>query len=229
MTWEPPWGYGNVTVIGHEMGHGFGLPHSGGPNSSGVLQEYNNAWDVMGNAWAFCALATDPSYGCLGQHTIADYKSRLLGWIVGTRKYTAMPGSQATIVLERLTQPPVENYLLAQVPIGGSATRYYTVESRRRVGYDVKTGGDAVVIHEVDTARSVDAMVLDADLDGDTGDAGAMWTVGETFSDTPNGVLVCVKAATSTGFVVTIGLGMPSACSAPSSSPYNVYVPFMNR
>ena len=27
-TWEPPWAYHSISVIAHEMGHGFGLPHS---------------------------------------------------------------------------------------------------------------------------------------------------------------------------------------------------------
>ena len=27
-TWEPPWAYSDISVIEHEMGHGFGLPHS---------------------------------------------------------------------------------------------------------------------------------------------------------------------------------------------------------
>jgi hypothetical protein len=188
---------------------------------------YNNAWDVMGNAWAYCSLADDPVYGCLGQHTIADYKSRILGWIDGGRKYTATAGSVASIVLERLSQPPAGNYLLAQIPIGGSATLYYTVEARRRIGYDVKTGGDAVIIHQVDTTRGVPAMVLDADLDGDTGDAGAMWVVGETFTDAANGIKVCVTGSTATGFAVTIGLGVPSACTVPASYPYTIFVPFL--
>ncbi len=30
-TWEPPWSYHNISVIAHEMGHGFGLPHSDAP------------------------------------------------------------------------------------------------------------------------------------------------------------------------------------------------------
>ena len=31
MTWLPPWGYENQGPVAHEMGHGFGLPHSSGP------------------------------------------------------------------------------------------------------------------------------------------------------------------------------------------------------
>ncbi len=49
MTWEPPWGYADISVLAHEMGHGFGLPHSTAimrdPNNTGPV--YDNAWDVM--------------------------------------------------------------------------------------------------------------------------------------------------------------------------------------
>jgi hypothetical protein len=88
----------------------------------------------------------------------------------------------------------------------------------------VKTAGYGVVIHEVDTLRSVPAMVIDSDQDGDTGDVGTLWIPGKTFGD-PAGVQVCVKDYTATGFVVTIGLGMPSACFTPSTYPYNIYLP----
>ena len=43
-TWEPPWGYADISVIAHEMGHGFGLPHSTAIDWTSV---YDNAWDVM--------------------------------------------------------------------------------------------------------------------------------------------------------------------------------------
>jgi hypothetical protein len=77
MTWEPPWGYENVGVIAHETGHGFGLPHSSGNYG----QTYDNQWDLMSDLWSPCGRgATDPVYGCLGQHTISYHKD-LLGWI----------------------------------------------------------------------------------------------------------------------------------------------------
>ena len=33
ITWEPPWAYADISVIQHEMGHGFGLPHSSGAST----------------------------------------------------------------------------------------------------------------------------------------------------------------------------------------------------
>ena len=219
MTWEPPWGYASVTVIAHEMGHGFGLPHSSG--NYGLT--YDNRWDVMSDPWTDCAASSHPTYGCLGQHTISYHKDSL-GWIPAGQRYVATPGSQATITLEQLAQPQTSNYKIARIPIGGSATHFYTVEARRKVGYDVKLPGQGVIIHEVNTVWLNPAHVVDADNNGNTGDAGAMWTVGETFADTPNGVKVCVISTTSTGFVVTVGLGVAAACTA---SPNAVYVPLV--
>jgi len=212
-TWEPPWGYGNQTVIAHEMGHGFGLPHSSG--SYGLT--YDNKWDVMSDSWANCSRSTSPTYGCLAQHTISYHKVRL-GWIGTGQRFEATDGI-ATITLERLALPETGNYRMAIIPIGGSATHFYTVEVRRWAGYDVKLPGEAVIIHEVDTTRLNPAHVMDADGNGNTGDAGAMWTVGESFSDVANEVTVSVDSATSSGFVVTIWLGiLPPPTSTPTAT-----------
>ena len=199
ITWEPPWAYGNISVIAHEMGHGFGLPHSSG--NYGLV--YDNAWDVMSEDRFNCAAATDPVYGCIAQHTISWHKD-LLGWIPPGQVYTAPDNINATITLERLALPQTGSYKMAKIPIYQSGTHFYTLEARQLTGYDVKLAGAAVIIHEVDTTRDIPAHVIDIDLNGNTGDAGAMWTVGETFSDPSAGVTVHVDAATASGFQVTI-------------------------
>lgn len=197
-TWEPPWGYSDITVMSHEMGHGFGMPHSSGNYG----QTYDNRWDVMSDTWTDCARLTDATYGCLGQNTIS-YHLDISGWIAAGRKFTASGGAQ-NITLERTDQPQTSNYLMAQIPIAGSSTHFYTVEARKWNGYDVKLPGEAVIIHEVDTTRGNPARVVDTDNNGDTGDAGAMWTVGETFTDATNSISVVVNSATATGWNVTI-------------------------
>ncbi len=209
VTWEPPWAYADVSVIAHEMGHGFGLPHSSG--TYGAI--YDNAWDVMSKDRYGCP-PEDAIYGCTGQHTIAYHKD-LLGWIPSARKVAVAFGAPATVTLERLAQPTGTNPLMVSVSAGTPNGKYFTAEVRRRVGYDAKLPPDAVVIHEVIPGRSDDrpAHVIDIDGNGDTSDAGAMWGVGETFVDA-SGVHISVTAATSTGYVLSIS----GATTAPTLS-----------
>lgn len=217
VTWEPPWGYTSITVIAHEMGHGFGMPHSSGNYG----QTYDNVWDVMSNAWANCGNATNPTYGCLGQQTIG-YHRELVGWLHANEIFTYQ-GQTRVITLERLTKPASNSYLLAKIPIKGSSTKYYTVEVRKRVGYDVKLASEAVIIHEVDEHRSNrrDAYLVDIDGNGNTGDAGAIWTVGEKFINSADSVCVEILAKAATSFTVKIGC-------PPQSQPKPVIAPLLH-
>ena len=201
ITWEPPWAYADISVIEHEMGHGFGLPHSSG--SYGAT--YDNAWDVMSQDRFNCEGHTDAVYGCMAQHTIAYHKDKL-GWIPAAEKLTYPAGGPAaTIILEQLALPTNTNYKMAKILIGGSSTHFYTVEARLLTGYDNKLAGPAVIIHEVDTLRENPAQVVDVDGNGVTSDAGAMWLPGETFRDAANNVVVHVDSATASGFIITLG------------------------
>jgi hypothetical protein len=191
-TWEPPWAYQNISVIAHEMGHGFGLPHSTAPGGS----VYNNPWDVMSQDRYNCAAGWDPTYGCMAQHTISYHKD-LLGWIPEARIITVSDGTSTTVILEDLAAPASSNYQMVKIPIG-ETSNFYTVEARKFTGYDVKLPDEGIVIHDVDTTRSVDA-VLEPD-----GSSTNLWSVGETFIDAANNILVTVNADTGTGFEVTI-------------------------
>jgi M6 family metalloprotease-like protein len=211
MTWIPrfayepgsgPGGTGQVWVA-HEMGHSFGLPHSSGPYS----ETYDSDWDPMSDG-SVCS-PSHPQYGCIGVYTTSFHMDQLLGWIPPARKYTATSGSNQNITLERLGTPNSNSaYLMAQIPIVGSTTRFYTVEVRRLTGYDGQVPGEAVVIHKVDTTLSDrNAQVVDPDNNGNTNDAGAMWLPGETFTDSANGIAVQVTGSTASGYTVRIQNG----------------------
>jgi hypothetical protein len=214
MTWMHPEVYEHQVAWAHETGHAFGLPHSSGAYG----ETYDNYWDVMSSVWGACP-PNHPVYGCVGQHTISYHKD-MLGWIPTGQKYVATRGSQATITLEQLALPQTSTYKMLQIPIGESTTCFYSVEVRRKAGYDAQLPGEAVIIHEVDTTRERPAYVVDVDNNGNTGDAGAMWTVGETFTDTANVITLTVNSATTTGFVVTV---------INNPFPNRVYLPLILR
>jgi len=198
VTWMTPKYQPHQHVWAHEMGHALGLQHSSGPYD----ETYDSYWDVMGG-WS-PALFSDPEYGNVAVHTIAYHKD-FLGWIPADRKYVAPPNSTRTITLERLAQPGADGYLMAEIPIGDSTTDFYTVETRLFAGYDDGIPDEAVVIHKVDTTLADRlAQVVDIDDNGDPNDEGAMWTVGEIFTDLENNLQVSVDAAWSTSYRVTI-------------------------
>jgi hypothetical protein len=224
-TWYPPWGYNNQSVIGHEMGHGLGLPHSSGPYSA----TYDSEWDVMSDAWV-CGPNYDSTYRCLGQHTISYHKN-MLGWIPAGKNMVVAAGTQATFLLDRLGMPTGDGYLMATIPILGTSN-YYTVERREFVGFDLAVPAEAVVIHEVNPYRSRPANVVDPDNNGNPNDAGSYWVPGEQWTDETGTIHVLVHSVeifigdallpAPPGPDVGLGLGFgigPAWPGSPSAGP----------
>jgi hypothetical protein len=201
VTWEPPWGYRNIGVIAHEMGHGFGLPHSN--NADGDGDPYDNPWDVMSNSWGYARYHS--TYGTVGKGTIGHH-ANILGWISPSQKLDIDASGIYTATVDNLELQSTTNLRLITVQIPGSSM-HYTVEVRDRVGYDANLPGFAVVIHEVDVGRKEDAWLVDAEDPANGADDGAMWTTGECFEDEPNEIEICVQSVTTEGYVVRVAYG----------------------
>jgi len=204
-TWFPPWGQSHH-VIAHEMGHGFGFPHSTGPhdNPPSGLSVYVSQWDVMSRSGGTCAAADTTNFGgCLGQGTIA-YHLGIDSWVPGGREASVADGNLQIFTVGQLYPLQADgSMLLIKVPINDSTTNFYTVELRRHASlgediYDQNIPDTAVLIHKVDTSRSGQdgqGMVVDDVADGNdnVNDAGSRWVAGETFLDTTNNILIAVR------------------------------------
>ncbi|WP_253461840.1 hypothetical protein [Pseudoxanthomonas mexicana] len=231
-TWNPPWSFSNLAPLAHEMGHGYGLPHS--DNSDGDSDTYDNPWDVMSDGWYNAV--SDGTYGARPKH-INIFQRHRLSWVDGARQQVIVLGDLATrdIALDYAHLAGSGNVQMLVLSLSPQADPYatvvYTLEARKREGpYEGALAGDAVIVHKVQasgTAYSIDADVPPANR---ANNEGSMFKVGERWVTPEGSHAVSVKAQTATGFVVTVGppramssplppLVRPAQVSASSSSP----------
>jgi hypothetical protein len=193
-------------VIAHEMGHGFGLPHSN--NWDGDSSPYDSPWDVMSAAQGYCV--DDPTYGRLGKHTIAHHKE-YLGWIAGGEVFAPTTDGVHSLTVDRVSVASTANYRMARLPIGVTG-RDYVIEVREQVGgYDGMLPGNAVLVFEVDPGRREPAWLVDADVPpaNYASNEGSMWKTGEIFEDPANDIWISVDGEAPEGFDISIGFNNP--------------------
>lgn len=217
VTWSPPWSFANLAPLAHEMGHGYGLPHSN--NSDGDSDTYDNPWDVMSDAWRNAT--TDATYGLLPKHPNM-YQRERLGWLPASRKRVIAADNRETLefVLDAGSVLKTGNTQLVVLALPAQPDPYrtviYTLEARRRTGtYESNLAGDAVIIHKLEDygiAYSVDRDTPPATV---SSNEGSMLKVGGRWN-TPDGLhWVQVVSATADGFVVRVG-PRPRSMSSPA-------------
>ena len=210
-TWNPPWAFNNLAPFAHEMGHGYGLPHS--DNSDRDDDTYDNPWDVMSDAWNNAV--SSPTYGALPKHINIRQRERL-GWVDAVRKLKIPAGGAAKeVVLDFAHLFGYSNFQLIELAapevtsapgVGAASVVSFIVEARDRYGiYERELAGDAVIIHGIDAAGiaySMDADIPPADT---SNNEGSMFKAGETWISPDGSRRVKVESATADGFVLTIG------------------------
>jgi hypothetical protein len=217
-TWNPPWSFENLAPLAHEMGHGYGLPHS--DNSDGDDDPYDNPWDVMSDGWSNAV--RDATYGTRPKHINILQRDRL-GWVDAARKRTQAPLEGDEVVRVHLDYASIAaaqssniQMLVLQAPEAPDPYNgnFYTVEARRRAAadgqshpYEGALAGDAVIIHRVGAGYSFEAQSQDADRPPAdvANNEGSMFKVGEGWVS-PDGLFhLQVESQTPTGFLVRIG------------------------
>jgi hypothetical protein len=199
VAWMPKSG---TAQLAHELGHTLGFPHSSGDYG----EVYDSRWDVMSNSYPFVDYSLVPP-DFLQQHTIA-YDKWSAGWIdAGSVLTPVLASTQSIMLLFADRAPATTGYQLVRVPDPQATSKQYLAEARRRVGYDQGVPGNAIVLHSYDGTRSEPAHVIDVDRNGDPNDAGAMWTVGESYADSIFGLTIDVDSANASGFGVTVVRG----------------------
>ena len=207
VTWNPPWSFRNLAPLAHEMGHGYGLPHS--DNSDGDDDTYDNPWDVMSDGWSNAV--GDATYGTRPKH-INIFQRHRLSWVDAPRQRIIALGDLGTydIALDYASLANSTNVQMLVLSLSPQADPYatvvYTLEARKREGtYEGNLAGNAVIIHKLErsgTAYSIDADVPPASR---SNNEGSMFKVGERWITPEVSHLVTITSQTATGFVVTVG------------------------
>lgn len=220
-TWLPPHAWHNIDTIVHEIGHGYGMPHS--DNSNNDPNTYDNPWDIMSGGNYYADYVDGLGYMAAPHNTYHVYK---VGWLDADETVTIPAGSTQTVTIDHWGVDDSANAYAALIPLDytdpNRATKLYVVEVRRGAGdagnhQKHLPDADGVLIYVVDTMRKSPAHLVGQMIGGL--DNNAVFTVGESFTDATQMLTISVTGATTDGYTVQIQRGVPPAVTPePTSS-----------
>lgn len=206
--------------VGHEMGHGFGLPHSWSANPD---FQYGDGWDLM--SWQTSTFNFNVTFeGASGLATVGLNARNLeaMGAVPPGRVWQPAPDFSGTVTLDPMSQLPIGNHGSLFVKILPTSTRpvrangsAYTVEFHHKAGWDQGIPADAVTIHEIrtDTLSYLQPT------------RGSSFIQGQTFTTPAPAVSVLVTAIDSTLGTATVRIwDLPDGSLRKEDSTPNVYL-----
>ena len=208
-------GYNALWVYGHELGHNFGLWHSGSLSCSGQViggscgvNEYGDPFDAMGNIYP--------------GHFNSMQKS-VLGWISASSVKTHTAGS-ATYTLSPLETSGQSTYA---VKIPAASNRTYWIEYRQPVGVDsgiASSNGAQIRVaapfqFPCTNCGGDDTQILDMTLGtpGSFGDAALL--LNQTYNDATYNISVTVTGVTTgPAGTLTLSITAPGGGAATTTT-----------
>ena len=206
-----------IGIVGHELGHNFGLYHSRSMDCGALViggtcttDEYGDTLDIMG--------AADSAHFNL-------YQKERLGWInSGSNAPIAAVTSSGTYWVDayesNTLNPKGLKILKSTDAVSGSKTYYY-VEHRAPVGFDSFLSGNTnvlsgVVVRTGSDSNGQDTYLLDM-TPGTSSWYDPALTTGESFTDPDSGVTITTISADSSGAWVNVSI--PAApCTRAAST-----------
>jgi len=214
-------------IVGHELGHNFGLYHSRSMDCGDVsigsnctISEYGDLFDLMGGA--------DSAHFNL-------FQKERLGWINnGSNAPITTVSSSGTYWIDSYEQttltPKGLKVLKSTDPVTGMKTWYY-IERRVPYGFDSFLSGNAninsgVIVRTGSEASGQDTYLLDMTP------ATASWydpalDVGQSFNDPDAGVTITTVSADATGALVNVSIAAqpcvranPTLTIGPTQTPW---------
>jgi hypothetical protein len=124
------------SLLGQEMGHGFGLDHA---RHDGADDDYRDPWDVMSTAAYPGMQQSHPEFGTIGPGLNA-WNMRSRGWLAESRVWSGGDVFDATITLRPLHHRRLPGHLAAEVG-------EFLVEFRVPESWDGAIGAACVLVH----------------------------------------------------------------------------------
>lgn len=123
------------SLLGQEVGHGYGLDHS---RRDGSSDDYMDPWDTMSTANAYSAPHSE--FGSIGPGLNA-WNMRLRGWLDEDRVINVAPGSRSTVKLK-----PLHDWPSGTIAIN---IKGFLIEFRINERWDAGIPRPCVLVHRV--------------------------------------------------------------------------------
>jgi M6 family metalloprotease-like protein len=191
-------GLGTVGVTTHEFGHLLGLPDLYSQTSEQV-----GLWDLMARGvWNGNPPGSTPS-------ELIAWDRIFLGWLTADHILNVTGQRRANATVDPIEDSSSRIRAIRVQPSSIDPKRYYLVEVRQKIGYDIALPSTGVLITYIDETSSNPVKVIDAVQTTSTLDD-APFQVGQKYADVPNSVKISILSVSGSSFSVDVDTSAPS-------------------